>query len=178
MIIRAAHALAGVELDALVIMHLFGVSSLGAQAVSDAGCVRLLDRLVGRWEVVSTTFGQVTDPPPVFVAEATADGRAVHSVFRQQLGDTQYEAVALWACSVEHADVRVFEVNTLGLVAMYVGNFDGSGTLRAELRDSQGQIQQRRTMEWIGPDTLAMSGSYRADGADELQVTMVRFVRE
>ena len=165
---------AAAALGAILLLQLLAVPLLEAQDVGDADCGRRLNRLIGRWHVVSTTFGEVTNPPPLFVAQATADGRAVHSVFTQQVGATHYEAVALWACSAQHQQVRVFEVNTTGFVEMYVGAFDQVGILHAELRDNQGVIQQRRTLEWVAPDTLVMSGSSRADGKDELKVTMVR----
>ena len=178
MIGRTPHDWSVLTLSMFLALPWTGAFPVAAQDVRDWDCAERLNGLLGHWEVVATTFGEVTNPAPRFVAEATADGRAVHSIFTQDLGATRYEAVALWACSAEHDEVRVFEVNTLGFVEMYVGNFDEAGVLRAELHDDKGRLRQRRTLRWVLPDTLDMSGSSQADGGEELRVTMVRLPRE
>ena len=137
-----------------------------------------LQRLVGQWEVVASTFGGATSgSPPMFVATPAALGHAVSSVWRQGTGAGAYEANALWAHDSASRQVRVFEANSLGAAATHVGAFDSSGVLLLELRrPGTGEVQERRAFVWSASgDTLRMTARVSSGGrtADH-SATLVR----
>jgi hypothetical protein len=135
-----------------------------------------LQRLVGSWVIVSSTFGGVTDGQlPTFVGAPGAAGRAVTSVWKQGSGSTSYEANALWGFDGATKQVRVFEVNTLGVAEMHVGKFDDQGSLVLELREPKtNTLIQSRRFTWSG-DTMRMGASFYANEAETKHlVTLVR----
>lgn len=157
------------------IVSVVGPATVLGQSAPSAAEPRLL-KLVGRWVVVSSSFGMPSDGSVVsFTAEPTAGGRAVRSLWAQGSGATRYEASALWAFSAASRQIRVMEANTLGVAEMHVGGFDDEGILRVELRDvSSGLVRERRAFTWKG-DTLFMSARFVRDaGAIEHTVTMTR----
>jgi hypothetical protein len=126
-----------------------------------------LQRLVGRWEVVASTFGGVAaGSPPTFVATQAALGHAVSSVWRQGTGASTYEANALWAHDSASRQVRVFEANSLGAAETHMGAFDDSGALVVELRSPDtGEVVERRAFVWSeSGDTLRMTAQVRSGG--------------
>lgn len=123
-----------------------------------------LQQLVGTWKVVESTF---TDPPQGEVKVVTAaDGRAIYSTLTQGSDDTYYEANALMGYSESSKQVRVFEVNTLGVADTHVGFFDDSGALIVELRDTEtNELLQKRIMTWT-PYTWEMTALFIVNGQE------------
>jgi len=126
---------------------------------------RLL-RLLGTWLVTASTFGAADATTPTFVATRAAGGRAVYSVWKQGSGAGVYEANALWGFDPTSKQIRVFEVNSLGVAEIHVGRFDESGALVTELRDPKtAALLQWRRFTWAG-DTITMNATFYVNGAE------------
>lgn len=123
-----------------------------------------LQELVGTWTVIESSY---TDPPEgTVIVISVADGRAVYSTWKQGSDETYYEANALWGYSESTKQVRVFEVNTLGVADTHVGFFDDSGALIIELRDPEtNELLQQRTMTWTN-DTWKMKARFIINGKE------------
>ena len=123
-----------------------------------------LQWVVGSWSPVSNTFNVADTTQSSFVATSVAGGRAVYSVWSQGGETSGYEAHALWGYDPRSRQVRVFEVNTLGVAETHVGSFNGDDVLVLELRDSDtNRLLQRRVLSWAG-DTLRMEAAFYSNG--------------
>ena len=134
-----------------------------------------LQRFVGQWRVVASTFGE-TGNGVGFEATAVAGGRGVVTQWRQGSGTTVYEAHTLMGYDAATAQVRVLEVNTLGVADLHVGQFNEADELVLELHNPDTrQVIQRRVFTWAS-DTLHMrAGFFAPDGTPTWHsVTLVR----
>ena len=124
-----------------------------------------LQWVVGRWVPASNTFDVADTTGSTFVATAIAGGRGVYSAWHQGDEDSGYEAHALWGYHSRSQQVRIFEVNTLGVAETHVGGFDDDNILSVELHDPDtGELRQRRLMRWVA-DTLYMEAYFYRNGA-------------
>lgn len=124
---------------------ILGSSVVTAQSVDSAGA--RLQELVGLWRARLNTFAAPGDTATLEVA-SLARGHGVRSTWRQRFGAEPYEATSTWAYDSATKLVRVFEVNSLGLVADHVGRFDASGTLVIDRTSSSGSLLQRSWFRW------------------------------
>ena len=117
-----------------------------------------LQQLVGKWAATESTFD---DPPLGEATVVTAAGEnAVYSTLTLIRGETYYEANALWGYSAKDKQVRVFEVNTIGVAATHIGNFNDSGDLILELHDpGTNELLEYRAMSWT-EDTWKMTARF------------------
>jgi hypothetical protein len=124
-----------------------------------------LQQLVGRWFVLSSTFGGPPDSTsPTLIIAPVALGRAVYSVWKQGTGANTYEANALWAHDSTTRQVRVFEANSVGVAETHLGAFDQTGALVLELRSpGNNDLIQRRVFRRAG-DTLRMTARFVSGG--------------
>lgn len=123
-----------------------------------------LQELVGTWVAKESTF---TDPPQGTVEViSSAGGRAIYSTWKQGSNETYYEANALWGYSETTKQIRVFEVNTLGVADTHVGSFNDKGVLIVELRDPEtNELLQHRSMTWEN-DTWEMKARFIINGQE------------
>ncbi len=91
-----------------------------------------LQWVVGSWSPVSNTFNVADTTQSTFVATSVAGGRGVYSVWSQGSDSSGYEAHALWGYDSRSRQVRVFEVNTLGVAETHVGGFNSDDVLVLE----------------------------------------------
>jgi hypothetical protein len=131
------------------------------------------DQFVGSWTVKHSTFG-TTEADVIY--NSVAGGRGILSIWRQGEGDSFYEAQALWGYDVKTEEVRIFEVNTVGVAILHVGHFDESGSMKVEYRSADGlQVLQRRVFEWLDEKTQKMSAVFYTESDSVLHsVVMVR----
>lgn len=156
--------------------HLPHSRAVPVAALSKRAIEPRLRQLVGRWFVVSSSFGGPPDSTsPTLVVSPVALGRAVYSVWKQGSGVNAYEANALWAHDSTSKQVRVFEANTVGVAETHVGAFDGTGALVLELRNpASNGLVQRRVFRWAG-DTLRMTARFLSGGrTTDRAVTLLR----
>jgi hypothetical protein len=109
------------------------------------------------------------------VAKSVAGGLGVRSVWRHGSGASRYEAQALWGYDATSGEVRVFEVNSLGVSELHMGRFDDDDALTLELHDpATGDLLQWRVFRWEG-DRMIMTGAfYSAEGPTEFEIVHVR----
>ncbi len=135
-----------------------------------------LQELVGTWLVIESTFASEGDTTQATMVGASAAGsRALYTVWRQGSGDTRYEANALWGYDSASEEVRVFEVNSVGVVATHIGGFDSTGALVLELRDLEtDDLLQHRVFTWA-QDTLRIGAQFYSNGTETRHsVTLIR----
>lgn len=140
-----------------------GLVFIAMLVVSQSPAERL-QQLVGKWVAKESTFD---DPPQgESTVIAAADGKAIYSTLTFGSGDTYYEANALWGYSETDKQVRVFEVNTIGVAATHIGNFDDSGELILELHDPDtNELLEYRAMSWT-EDTWKMTARFIVNGEE------------
>lgn len=136
-------------------MRLLLLISALAIATPVAGQAHPFDRFIGSYEVIESSLPA---PNAEITFQSVAAGKGMRSVWRHGEGESFYEAQALWGYDAETDQVRVFEVNSAGVVGLDVGDFDESGTLtlRRFAADAE-TVLERRVFKWSHPDTLDMS---------------------
>jgi hypothetical protein len=129
--------------------------------------------LVGKWAVTRSTFPGSENA--TFVVRRVARERGLQSVWTHGTGDGRYEAVALWGYDSASRQVRVLEVNSLGVAELHVGAFDDAGSLLLERRSPDTKALIERRLFKRSADMLHMTASFYADGHEvEHSVTLVR----
>jgi len=135
-----------------------------------------LRQLVGPWRIVANTFGPLPNAQSCsFHGVLAANGRAVYTTYSHGAGADLYEANSIWAYDAGRRQVRVFEVNSNGLVAEHVGAFNPAGALITDRRASDtGALLQHSVLMWTG-DTLRFTATFPSDtGATAGAITFVR----
>jgi len=98
------------------------------------------------------------------VGTPVAGGRAVYTSFTQTSGSERYEANSLWAFDPGAREVRVFETNSAGLVALHIGRFDASNVRVIDRRAvGTNAVTQRSSLTWYG-DTLNFKATFFTNG--------------
>jgi hypothetical protein len=140
------------------------VDPIGAGSSQKKTSELRLRELVGKWNATESSFSAKAEPPATMEAVAAAGGHAIYTVYSQGVGQSYYEASALWGISEVNGEIRVFEANNFGIADTHVGSFDSTGILRLELRDpSTNDLLQQRIMRWKN-DTLRMNALFMNNG--------------
>lgn len=113
-----------------------------------------LQQFVGSYMVVESTLPA---PDAEIEFRSVAGGRGIHSIWKHGSGDDNYEAHALWGYDPETEQVRVLEVNSIGVVEQDIGRIEDGVLTLERYEEDNSSVTERRTLQWTAPDTLEMT---------------------
>ena len=142
-------------------------------SIASAGPESRLMDFIGSWALSRSTFPG--SEGGTFVVSAVAGGKGLYSVYRHGNEAEKYEAHVLWGYDSASNQIRVFELNSLGVANLSIGGFDTSGALVIEAYDGAStKLTEPRTFTLSG-DTLQVDVRFLADGGEaEHSMTFLR----
>lgn len=123
--------------------------------------VVLLHRLIGNWDVFSST--RLDSSIGTMKVIPVAKAKAVFSTFKLgQTDNPSYEANSIWVYDSTMTKVFAYEVNSLGAVLTHIGGFKSDGTLELLRFDKSNPatILQESLMTWTSESWLEFTAFF------------------